>query len=306
MEKKEYSFTATVIGRVDAAIAGNIEGISRSYAQQLIEKGNVKVNGKIVIKNNCILKPGDDVTIIIEPEKEAETEPEEIPIPIIYEDNYLLVVNKPRNMVVHPGAGNTSGTLVNALLKHCGGQLSQINGKYRSGIVHRIDKDTTGLLLVAKDDKTHIALAKQIKEHSLLRKYVALVHNNIKNDEGTIKTTIGRHPTQRKKMSANIHGGREAITSYKVLERFGTYTLVEYKLQTGRTHQIRVHMNYIGNPVVGDKVYGVKKERFALKGQLLHAKVLGFIHPATHQYMEFSAEIPKDFVKILEILRKKE
>ena len=306
MEMKEYNFIATGCGRVDAVIAQNVEEISRSYAQQLIEKGYVRVNGKADIKSKLLLKTGDEVFISLPPPTQLETIAEAIPLNIIYEDAHMLVVNKPRGMVVHPAMGNTSGTLVNALLKHCHGELSQINGVIRPGIVHRIDKDTTGLLLVAKDNKSHIGLAEQIKAHTLTRKYVALVHHNIKNDEGTILTNIGRHPTERKKMSVNCKQGKEAITHYKVLERYEGYTLVECRLETGRTHQIRVHMSNMGNPVVGDKLYGVKKEKFTLEGQLLHAKVLGFIHPITNQYMEFSAPLPEDFVRILNILSKKD
>lgn len=306
MEMKEYNFIATQSGRVDAVIAQNVEEISRSYAQQLIEKGYVRVNGKADIKSKLLLKTGDEVFISLPPPTQLETIAEAIPLNIIYEDAHMLVVNKPRGMVVHPAMGNTSGTLVNALLKHCHGELSQINGVIRPGIVHRIDKDTTGLLLVAKDNKSHIGLAEQIKAHTLTRKYVALVHHNIKNDEGTILTNIGRHPTERKKMSVNCKQGKEAITHYKVLERYEGYTLVECRLETGRTHQIRVHMSNMGNPVVGDKLYGVKKEKFTLEGQLLHAKVLGFIHPITNQYMEFSAPLPEDFVRILNILSKKD
>lgn len=303
---REFNFVATESGRVDAAIAQNIEDISRSYAQQLIEKGLVFVNGKGEIKSKLLLNPGDKVVVNVPPPVTLETMPEEIPLSIVYEDEHLLVVSKPRGMVVHPAAGNGSGTLVNALLKHCHGQLSEINGVVRPGIVHRIDKDTTGLLLVAKDNKSHIGLAEQIKAHSLTRQYIALVHNNIKNDEGTIETTIGRHPTERKKMSVHARQGRVAITHYKVLARYDGYTLVQCRLETGRTHQIRVQMSYIGNPLVGDKLYGIKKEKFALEGQLLHAQVLGFIHPITNQYMEFSAPLPEDFLKILKILKKKD
>ena len=291
--------TAKEQARVDKLISEECEGISRSYAQNLLNDGCVTMGGIVVRKSRVVL-PGEEVCIEMPEPKMLETVAEDIPLDIVYEDSELLVVNKPRGMVVHPAAGNVRGTLVNALLAHC--TLSTINGVVRPGIVHRIDKDTTGLLLVAKTDNAHKSLAKQIKEHSLSRCYVVLVHGNIKADDGRIDLPIARHRTARKKM-AIAEGGRRAVTNYTVLERFGTYTLVECRLETGRTHQIRVHMSNMGNPVVGDKTYGVKKERFVLAGQLLHAKKLGFIHPKSGEMIECETDIPADFAKIIEVLR---
>ncbi len=230
-----------------------------------------------------------------------EVTPEDIDIEILYEDEYLVVVNKPQGMVVHPAAGHSSGTLVNALLSKCS-NLSTINGVVRPGIVHRIDKDTSGVLVVAKNDMAHISLAEQIKKHTVNRIYVAIVEGRIKDDEGTINLPIGRHPVERKKMAV-VQNGRNAVTHYKVLERYEKNTYIQAKLETGRTHQIRVHMAYIGHPLVGDPVYGFKKQRFKLNGQALHAKTLGFIHPATGEYMEFSAEPPLYFTELLNKLR---
>ena len=228
---------------------------------------------------------------------------EEIPLDIIFEDDCLLVINKPRGMVVHPAAGNYAGTLVNALLYHCGDSLSEIGGVLRPGIVHRIDKDTTGLLIVAKGDYAHRHLSEQLKTRSLSRTYFALVHGNIKEDTGTVDKPIDRDVHDRKKMAIAKTGGREAVTHYEVLERFGQYTLVKCKLQTGRTHQIRVHMKSLGHPLVGDKTYGIKKEAFDLEGQLLHAGAIGFIHPKSETEMAFSVPLPEDFERVLQILR---
>ncbi len=282
--------------RVDKFISESVEGLTRSHVQKLIEEGNVTVDGKGV-KANARLKDGQAVEIIIPAPAKLETEPEDIPLDIVYEDSYMLVVNKPQGMVVHPAAGNYSGTLVNALLAHCGDSLSEINGVIRPGIVHRIDKDTSGLLLVAKNNEAHISLAEQIKEHSLTRKYIALVHGNIKTDEGVIDAPIGRHPTDRKKMCITDKNSRNAVTHYKVLGRYNGYSFIECRLETGRTHQIRVHMASKGHPVIGDPVYGPKKSKYSEKGQLLHAKTVGFIHPMTKEYMEFSTEIPDRFLK---------
>jgi len=284
--------------RIDKFISDNISDISRSYAQKLIDEGFAMVVGKKV-KSNYKLKAGQVIEITVPQPQTLDVAAEDIELNIIYEDSHLLVVNKQQGMVVHPAAGNYTGTLVNALMKHCGDSLSQINGVVRPGIVHRIDKDTSGLLLVAKDNKTHIGLSQQIKEHSLTRKYIALVYGNIKEDSGTIDKPIGRHQSDRKKMCITYTNSREAITHFKVLERFGEYTFVECRLETGRTHQIRVHMASISHPVMGDKVYGFKKEKYNLTGQLLHAKLLGFVHPITGEYLEFESEIPSRLEKFL-------
>lgn len=230
--------------------------------------------------------------------------PEDIPLDILYEDEHLLVVNKPKGMVVHPAAGHTEGTLVNAVMAHCGDNLSGINGVLRPGIVHRIDKDTTGALVICKEDAVHRDLAEQLKEHSIKRRYRAIVQGNLKEDEGTIEGPIGRHPTDRKKMAINYKNGKDAVTHYKVLERFGQYTYIECRLETGRTHQIRVHMTSIGHPLLGDTVYGSSKNPFHLQGQTLHAMILGFRHPVTGEYIEFEAPLPDYFLKLLEKLRK--
>lgn len=284
--------------RIDKFLADKMEGITRSRIQKLIEEGNITVDGKGV-KTNHKLKVGEKVEVTVPEAQQTDIVAEKIPLDIVYEDAHLLVVNKPQNMVVHPAAGNYEGTLVNALLHHCGDSLSGINGVIRPGIVHRIDKDTSGLLLVAKDDVTHNGLAAQIKEHSLTRKYIALVHGGFKQDQGTVDAPIGRHPTDRKRMCITEKNSKNAVTHYRVLQRFGEYSLVECKLETGRTHQIRVHMASIGHPVMGDKTYGVKKEKYNLSGQLLHAKIIGFVHPITKEYMEFETEIPERFNKFL-------
>ncbi|MBZ4646562.1 MAG: pseudouridine synthase [Clostridia bacterium] len=289
--------------RIDKYLSDKIKDLSRSYAQKIINDGLVQVNNKAV-KQNYKVKANDMVHVEIpEPEK-LEIKAEDIELDIVYEDADLLVVNKPQGMVVHPAAGNYTGTLVNALMKHCGGNLSAINGIIRPGIVHRIDKDTSGLLLVAKNNRAHIKLAKQIKDHSLSRRYVAIVYGALKNDSGIIDAPIGRHPVDRKKMSVTTKNGRNAVTHFKVLERLGNYSYIECKLETGRTHQIRVHMSYIGHPIIGDPVYGPKKDRFNLNGQALHAKIIGFIHPTTNEYLEFEVSPPPYFDKLLNLLRK--
>lgn len=288
--------------RIDKAVPILFDSLTRSYVKKLIEDGNVKVNGSCV-KSSFKLSEGDLLEIELPETDTIDVEPENIPLDIVYEDSDVIVINKARGMVVHPAAGNYTGTLVNALLYHCGDTLSGINGILRPGIVHRIDKDTTGLLVVAKGDKAHISLSEQLKTRTLKRKYWTLVHNNITEDYGTIRTFINRHPRDRKKMAVVSSGGREAITNFTVIERFKNYTLLNCLLDTGRTHQIRVHMKHIGNPVVGDKVYGVKNEAFNLEGQLLHAGQIGFIHPSSGQYMEFSAPLPEDFERVLNVLR---
>lgn len=286
--------------RIDVFLSEKIENMSRSHAQKLIGQNDVLVNGNIV-KCNYKIKKNDIVLVTIPEPQKLEVTPEDIDIEILYEDEYLVVVNKPQGMVVHPAAGHSSGTLVNALLSKCS-NLSTINGVVRPGIVHRIDKDTSGVLVVAKNDMAHISLAEQIKKHTVNRIYVAIVEGRIKDDEGTINLPIGRHPVERKKMAV-VQNGRNAVTHYKVLERYEKNTYIQAKLETGRTHQIRVHMAYIGHPLVGDPVYGFKKQRFKLNGQALHAKTLGFIHPATGEYMEFSAEPPLYFTELLNKLR---
>ena len=286
--------------RIDKYISENTDDISRSFAATLAGDGAVLVNGKQVAKNYK-LKPGDEIKIEIPEPEPIVAEPENIPIDIVYEDKHLIVVNKPQGMVVHPAAGNYTGTLVNALLYLTGNSLSAINGVVRPGIVHRIDKDTSGLLVVAKNNDAHLFLSEQIKERKANRRYVALLNGIVKED-GTVNKPIARHPNDRKKM-AIVSGGREAVTHYHVLENYRSgYTLAECVLETGRTHQIRVHMASIGHSVVGDKVYGIKKEKFKLEGQLLHARTLGFIHPQTGEYMEFSAPIPNYFEDVLKKL----
>ena len=295
---KKINYVADENLRIDKFIAAHMDGVTRSHIQKLIDEGNVLVDGK-VIKSNYKLKVGQNIEFTIPEAKQLDVKAEEIELDIVYEDEHMLVVNKPQNMVVHPAAGNYEGTLVNALIHHCGDSLSGINGVIRPGIVHRIDKDTSGLLLVAKDDETHIGLSEQIKEHSLTRKYIAIVHGNFKNDEGTVDAPIGRHPTDRKRMCITEKNSKNAVTHYRVLQRFMEYTLVECKLETGRTHQIRVHMASLGHPVMGDKTYGGKKEKYNLSGQLLHAKIVGFVHPITKEYLEFETEIPERFKKFL-------
>ncbi len=290
--------------RLDAYLAENIESLTRSRIQKLVSEGFVVVNGKEV-KSNYKLREGDEITIEIPEAKETEIVAEEIPLDIVFEDDCMLVVNKPQGMVVHPAAGNYSGTLVNALMAHCGDRLSGINGEIRPGILHRIDKDTSGLLMVAKNDTAHLGLSEQIKEHSLTREYLALVHGKIKEDSGTIDAPIGRDEKDRKKMTITQKNSKNAVTHFFVLERFDKYTFIRCSLETGRTHQIRVHMSKNGHPIVGDPVYGVKKEEFRLNGQLLHAHTVGFVHPISGEYMEFSRELPEYFSEVLEKLRRK-
>lgn len=283
--------------RIDAFIAEQTD-ISRSRVVKLIESGNVSLNGGSVNKKTTV-RAGDTVSVLLPDAVPLEVKSENIPLDIIYEDNDLLVVNKPKGMVVHPAAGNYDGTLVNALLAHCGDSLSGINGVMRPGILHRIDKNTSGLLIVAKNDKSHNFLAAQIKEHSFTREYEAVVHGKVKNDSGTIKAPIGRHPVKRKQMAVTNKNSKEAVTHFAVLERYNGFTHIRCNLETGRTHQIRVHMAYMGHPVAGDDVYGPKKVLKELSGQCLHAKKIGFIHP-NGQYMEFESDLPDYFKKFLE------
>ncbi len=284
--------------RIDKYIA-DMSDISRSFAAKLCDEEKVLVNGKTAKKKQTLME-GDVIEIFLPPVENIEAKPEDIYIDIVYEDDDVIVVNKPQGMVVHPAPGNESGTLVNALLHHC--TLSAINGVMRPGIVHRIDKDTSGLLVVAKNNEAHMFLSDQLKERKALRKYIALVNGNIAEDTFTVDKPIARHLKDRKKM-AIVHGGREAITHVKVLERFGQYTLIECVLETGRTHQIRVHLASLGHSIVGDKTYGIKKEKFNLEGQLLHAKTIGFVHPKAKKTMEFDSQIPPHFEKVIILLR---
>lgn len=290
--------------RLDVFLAEVLGDFTRSRIQKLIARGCITVNGDIV-RSNYKLREGDIVEVEVPEAKETQIQAEDIPLDIVYEDEHMLVVNKPQGMVVHPAAGNYDGTLVNALMAHCGHNLSGINGEIRPGILHRIDKDTSGLLLVAKNDRAHLGLSEQIKEHSLTREYLALVHGNIKEDSGTINAPIGRDEKDRKKMTITQKNSKDAVTHFFVLERFDKYTFIRCRLETGRTHQIRVHMSKKGHPIVGDPVYGVKKEEFKLNGQLLHAHMIGYKHPITGEYMEFSRPVPEYFEEVLEKLRRK-
>lgn len=301
---EEWYFTAQVTGeRLDKFLAEELSEMSRSHIQKLIKDGDISVNQKPV-KANYKLSAGDEITVSVPEPEIPDILPEDIPLDIIYEDDDILVVNKPKGMVVHPAPGHYSGTLVNAIMYHCRDNLSGINGVTRPGIVHRIDMDTTGSLLICKNDRAHQSLAEQLKEHSITRKYHAIVHGNLKEDTGTVNAPIGRHPVDRKKMSIHAPNGRHAVTHYRVLERFGNYTYIECQLETGRTHQIRVHMSSIGHPILGDTVYGSAKSPFKLEGQTLHAKVLGIVHPTTGEYMEFDAPLPEYFVNLLKNLKK--
>lgn len=306
MENKVLQAEEFVGDRIDKFLSCRLEEVSRSYIQKLIKEGHVSVNGKSV-KANYKLGAGDEISVEIPEAKEPDILPEDIPLDILYEDQDILVVNKPKGMVVHPAAGHYSGTLVNALMYHCKDSLSGINGVMRPGIVHRIDMDTTGSLLVCKNDEAHRILAEQLKEHTIRREYHAIVYGNIKEDTGTVDAPIGRHPTDRKKMSINHKNGKQAVTHYEVLERFGNFTYIRCRLETGRTHQIRVHMASLHHPLLGDEVYGPSsRPPFpGLKGQVLHAKILGIYHPATGEYMEFDAPLPQYFVDLLQKLRRK-
>ncbi len=284
--------------RLDKYISMLFAEQSRSFFQKLIKDGHVSVNNKLE-KANYRLKLEDFVQIEIPDAVEAQIQPENIPLDILYEDEDLLVVNKPKGMVVHPSAGHYTGTLVNAVMYHCKNSLSGINGEIRPGIVHRIDMDTTGSLIVCKNDESHLAIAEQIKIHSINRIYRGIVCGVVKEEEGTIHAPIGRHPIDRKKMAINEKNGKDAITHYKVLERFEKYTYMEFKLETGRTHQIRVHMASIGHPLLGDPLYSNGKSSYKLQGQTLHAMTIGFIHPKTGKYIEISAPLPEYFEKIL-------
>ncbi len=289
--------------RLDKFLSIIYPDFSRSFFQKLIKEGSILINDKAE-KSSYRMIFEDVVTIHFPDVVESTIEPENIPLDIIYEDDDLLIVNKPKGMVVHPSAGHYSGTLVNAIMYHCKDSLSGINGEIRPGIVHRIDMDTTGSLIVCKNDNSHVNIAEQIKVHSVNRIYEGIVFGNVKEDEGTINQPIGRHPIERKKMAINEKNGKPAVTHYKVLERFGNYTYMQFKLETGRTHQIRVHMSSIGHPLIGDTLYASGKSAFKnLQGQTLHAKTIGFIHPTSNEYLEFHAPLPEYFEKLLSQLK---
>lgn len=290
--------------RIDRVLSLLLAESSRSYIQKLIENGNVTVDDTACTSKKYKVSSGQKVQLLMPEPRTLSVEPEDIPLDIVYEDDDVLVVNKPRGMVVHPAAGNYNGTLVNAVLYHCGGRLSSINGVIRPGIVHRIDKDTSGLLMIAKNDMAHEALSAQLAEHSITRRYTALVYHNLTEDEGTVDAPIGRDPKNRLRMAVTSQNSKRAVTHWKVLERFGKYTLIEARLETGRTHQIRVHMAYIHHPLAGDLVYGPKKQSLTEDGQMLHARVLGFVHPRTGEYMEFERPLPPEFLAVLQKIRK--
>ncbi len=299
--KAEYTPGEEIL-RIDRFLGSRLEQVSRSYLQKLVKDGAVLVNGKPV-KSSYKVENGDRIRLEIPDAVEPEIEAEPMELDILYEDSDIILINKPKGMVVHPAAGHYSGTLVNGLMAHCKNELSGINGVMRPGIVHRIDMDTTGVLIVCKNDKAHNAIAEQLKVHSITRKYYAIVHGVLKADTGTVNAPIGRHPVDRKKMSINEKNGKEAVTHYRVLRRFRRFTFVECQLETGRTHQIRVHMASIGHPLLGDQVYGPAKVPFSgLQGQTLHAGVLGIIHPSTGEYMEFTAPLPSYFEAVLKKL----
>lgn len=302
MEKMQTTILSSEMGsgqRIDQFIASKYPEFSRSYVQKLIKDDKVTVNGKKV-KSNYKIALNDEIIFNIPEPQELNIEPENIPLNILYEDSDIIIINKGKNMVVHPAAGHYSGTIVNGLLYHCKGKLSGINGILRPGIVHRIDRNTTGVIVVCKNDIAHRCIAEQLKEHSITRKYNAIVYNCINEIEGTVNAPIGRHPIERKKMAVNYQNGKPAVTHYTVLENLGgKYCHVECQLETGRTHQIRVHMASIHHPLVGDDVYGPSKNPFHLEGQALHARVLGFIHPTTKKYVEFEAPLPDYFEKLL-------
>ncbi len=305
MDKRSWIAPESTVGeRIDRHIAAETE-LSRAAVQTLIQTGMVFIDGKPADKNTR-LRGGEEIDLTLPDPVAYTAEPENIPLDIVYEDNDLLVVNKPKGMVVHPAAGNYSGTLVNALLYHCGDSLSGINGVLRPGIVHRIDKDTSGLLLVAKNDRAHQGLAEQIQAHSLTRLYETVVIGAPKEDSGTINAPIGRHPVHRKKMAVTAQNSKNAVTHFEVLTHYAGYTHLRCKLETGRTHQIRVHMAYTGHPVVGDAVYGPPKFSKELQGQCLHARTVGFIHPITGEYLEFTSELPSYFQDFLKKLTPKD
>lgn len=307
-QKIEIMITDEMNGtRLDLVLSAALEDFSRSFIQKMFENGRVFVNGKVCREKKLKATSGMMVSIEIPTPEKLQVEAEDIPLEIVYEDEDVLVVNKPAGMVVHPAPGNYTGTLVNALMHHCGDELSSINGVIRPGIVHRIDKDTSGLLMVAKNDKAHNSLSQQLAQHSITRRYRAIVYSNIKEDEGTVDRPIGRDPKNRLRNAVTDLNSKEAVTHYRVLERFGNFTLIEAQLETGRTHQIRVHMSYLKHPLLGDELYGPVKSKSAsklgAKRQMLHAGVLGFVHPSSGEYMEFESPLPEDFERVLEKLR---
>lgn len=306
MEQKKVEF---IVGeenageRIDKYLSEELEEYSRSYIQSLIALGNIAVNEKVITKANHKLTGSEHIVIMIPELKEQEIEPENIPLDIIFEDEDIIVINKPKGMVVHPAAGHYSGTLVNALMYHCRENLSGINGELRPGIVHRIDMNTTGVLVVCKNDYSHRKIAEQLSVHSITRKYEAICYNAFREECGTVDAPIGRNPVDRKKMAVDKKNGRRAVTHYRVLKNFKNFAYIECQLETGRTHQIRVHMSSIGHPLLGDDVYTSAKAPYRLEGQTLHARVLGFIHPRTNEYVEFEAPLPEYFRKILTDLK---
>ena len=303
MKRLEFTVAERESGvRIDKYLSDRIDDISRSAVTKLIDEGKVTAEGK-VLKKNYKTVVGDTFTVLIDDPQPVNIVPEDIPLDIVYEDDDLLVVNKPKGMVVHPAPGNYSGTLVNALMYHCGDSLSGINGELRPGIVHRIDKNTSGLLAVAKSDTAHAGLSSQIKEHSFTREYLAIAYGNIKEDECTVDAPIGRHKIDRKRMCVTQLNSKPAVTHIKVLERYSGFTYILCRLETGRTHQIRVHLAHIGHPIAGDDVYGPSKVITELGGQCLHAYKLGFVHPVTGEYLEFTADPPESFINFRDKLR---
>ncbi len=288
--------------RIDKCISNYMDTLSRSYIQKIIKDGNVYVNDA-VIKANYRVKEDDKVRFIIPDSVEPDIPAQNIPLDILYEDKDILIINKPKDMVVHPAPGHYQGTVVNAIMYHCKDELSGINGVMRPGIVHRIDKDTTGSLIICKNDEAHNAIAELLKTHDITRKYRAIVYGNIKDESGIVNAPIGRHPNDRKKMAINQKNGKQAVTHYKVLERFDKFTYIECELETGRTHQIRVHMSSIGYPLLGDEVYSNRKSPYKLNGQVLHAMTIGFKHPRNGEYIEFEAPLPEYFEDLLRKLR---
>lgn len=303
---QEFTFIVDALSegqRIDLFLTEHMEGQSRSYLQKLLKDGAVFV-GEKVSKSNYKVRTGDAIRLELPDPVELEVEARAMDLDILYEDEDVILINKPKGMVVHPAAGHNNDTLVNGLMHHCQGNLSGINGVLRPGIVHRIDKDTTGVLVVCKNDNAHNSLAEQLKVHSITRRYRALVHGNFKATEGTVDAPIGRNEKDRLKQAINEKNGKPAVTHYRVLEQFKNFAYIECQLETGRTHQIRVHMSSIGHPLVGDELYGPSKCPFSLEGQTLHAMVLGFDHPATGEYVEFTAPLPEYFEKLLEKLRR--
>ena len=290
--------------RIDKCISSYMEDLSRSYIQKVIKEGHVFVNDTVV-RANYRVKVDDQVKFVIPDSIEPDIPAQDIPLDILYEDKDILIINKPNDMVVHPAPGHYEGTLVNAIMYHCKDSLSGINGVMRPGIVHRIDKDTTGSIIVCKNDEAHNAIAEQLRTHDITRIYRAVVYGNVKDEQGTVDAPIGRHPGDRKKMAVNEKNGKRAVTHYTVLERFGQYTYIECRLETGRTHQIRVHMASIGHPLLGDTVYSGRKPPCHLEGQVLHAMTIGFVHPGSGEYVEFETPLPDYFEKLLDRLRGK-